>query len=148
MKTSLVIVRIFETIALAGIVYTLTYSAGSVKANLSVISLNFNTNIASHSDFITLSSAIFGFALSLIGTSMQNPKHEPKLRKISIILALLGGLGYSNEFFRFLNGHAWQILISLPAPLMIIDLIMLRRIKRQTSAQTTPETTDLNTESF
>ncbi len=131
MKKTIIALRIVATIFLLGVVVTVVKTPSETKTSVGIVSGAVKFSIAAGSDEIYLSSALFGFIISLIATILSIKLiGKPGKFQWSIIWAILGIVSLTNEITRLFHSHV-QVLMSFPLFQVIADWLSFRFIKNE-----------------
>jgi len=139
MKPALILIRVLETIALTSTaVWQRTIEAttgGGIEVSTGWV---YRLSLGLESEFtikpnpiagapqVALSTAIVGYALSLVGTLLQKGTAEKSLWTLSLVFSGLGILTYGNELVRNLVGYDLRMIIGTGIVLVVIDWMMLQ----------------------
>jgi len=125
MKPAIILLRILETLFLVGVVITYTVTPTEHAWHFAFLAVLCNFSITSGADQIVISSAVLGYVLSLLGTSLQWNTANRKLRFASLVLALLGFFVCANEIARYFLGHSFQVFVHIPIAVVVMDWMMV-----------------------
>jgi hypothetical protein len=132
MKRNLLILRIAETVLLLVVVYAArgveTRPTGEVVYHYAPFNLlvgpAFHWFYNPSASYFVVSSITLGYLVSVIGTLLQRGKPNRALCLSSLVLAGVGLLSFANEFIRYHASYGLELIVSLPALVLVIDWAM------------------------
>jgi len=128
--------RLLETLLLFGIVVVVETSGKGLSSSVLVLNLDFDFGLTRAGTATLLSTRLFGYLMSLVGTVSQTEVRVDSLAYLSLVLAGAGIVSHLSDTLRALGLVTVSVEFGCAALILVVDWALYARLvtRRRRSA--------------
>jgi hypothetical protein len=131
MKTrGILLARILETILLCGVIFTLDKTGSGLSFSILAVNFDFTWGVTRAGDAVLLSTRLFGYLMSLVGTVAHGDLQRDRLVYASLALASLGIASHASELLRAVGLIGVSVQAQCSALVLVVDWVLYARLVR------------------